>query len=685
MPEIVPMLEFMHLLSSEGVDAEYAQVAGRPQAYWDRLAPGSRDRFLAGRQAEGRGEDVVGVQVVRRRGKPEAIENVYLLVDFGKGSAVSRMAGRARRRLLYHAFVAPDAGGHVEDLLVPEDALFATLRPGEGRVCHLLDLVWGGEPYDAERDGALCEPVIPSGSRLVDEYWLEAPFAKAVLLEDEGSQVGYHVVEPQLSALEEALLVTLNERLRDVLVLEPGGAGDRSKLLVRRLFELLGMYRFRTDRRTAYKLGYYFVRNYLGLGPIEPIMRDPHVEDISCNGPRLPVFVAHSRHQSVRSNVAFHELELNSFTMKLAQRGGKLLSVATPLVDATLPNGSRLQAALGHEVTSRGSAFTIRKFREDPLTAVDLIRHGTHSLDTMAVLWLATEMRRSLVVMGATASGKTTTLNALGQFIPPAMKIVSIEDTREITLQHENWLAAVTRESFGGATAEKVTMFDLLRAALRQRPDYLIVGEIRGVEGLTLFQAMSTGHTCFSTMHAGSVENAVYRLENPPINVPRVMLTSLDFLVTQGQVEVKGRPARRMLAITEINGLDPQSRNLRVNELFRWDAATDTHPSVATSNVFDRARAKGGWTRTRLEEEFVARKRVLERLVARNERHYSDVAKAVRRFYAERVDEHGWIGGPVNPVAGAPLQAGGAPPPVDIPQRSLLQPGAAADRKSETR
>src|ERR1051326_2956582 len=147
-------------------------------------------------------------------------------------------------------------------------------------------------------------------------------------------------------------------------------------------------------------------------------------------------------------------------------------------------------------------------------------------------------------------------------------------------------------------------MFDLPKAALRQRPDFLVVGEIRGVEGLTLFQAMSTGHTCLSTMHAGSVENPVDRLENSPINVPRVMMTALDFLVTQGQVDVNGKIGRRMLALTEVNGLDPQTRNLRVNELFRWDAAADKIENVGQSVVFDRARQKGGWTRSRLDEEF---------------------------------------------------------------------------------
>jgi flagellar protein FlaI len=674
MPEVVPMLEFMHLLHSQGIQAEYYQVASHPEEYWARLPVTERDAFLATRESEARAEDVAGATVVKRRGRPLAVENVFLLLEFRNTAAMAAAAARARHRLLYQAWSAPARGDHIEELPVPGEDAFHPMK--KETTLQLLDKVWGGEPYDPARDGVLCELVQPTETRVLDEYWLEEPFAKAVVLEDDSNTTTYNVIEPELSALEQALLVTLNDRLRDVLIMSPNGPSERNTLLVRKLFELLGMYRFRTDRRSAYKLGYYFARNYLGLGRIDPLMHDAAIEDISCNGPQLPVFVAHNRHQSVRTNLTFDELELNSFTMKLAQKGGKLLSIAQPLVDATLPNGSRLQAALGHEVTSRGSAFTIRKFREDPLTAVDLIRLGTHSLDTMAVLWMATEMRRSMVVMGATASGKTTTLNAVGQFIPPPMKIVSIEDTREITLQHENWLASITRDGFSGSAAEKVTMFDLLKAALRQRPDYIVVGEIRGVEGLTLFQAMSTGHTCFSTMHAGSVENAVYRLENAPINVPRVMLTSLDFFVTQGQVEVDGKPARRMLSLTEVNGLDPQTRNLRINELFRWDAATDTHQSIGTSAVFDRARSKGGWTRSRLEEEFVARKRVLERLVERNERHYSDVGKAVARFYAERADEHAFIGGPVNQVADANVQR------VSIPAPSLMSPAGAPAKEA---
>jgi flagellar protein FlaI len=675
MPELVPILEFMHLLDSEGVKTDTMHVLTAPAAHWRLLPRQTQSRFLRERQAEGEPEDVADLAVVKRRGRPVALENVYVRMDFTHSGGLRGSARRARERLLYQAFETPGAEAAAQ--------LLATPLPAAGgpeihlRVIDLLDHVWGGDPYDVARDGALCEFETPFGLRERERYWLEEPFSLASVVEGEDHEMGYQVHEPSLTALERALLVTMNDRMRDVLIMEPEGVNYRAGHLLTRMLDMLRMYRFRTDRRTAYKLGYYFLRNYLGLGRIEPLMRDTHVEDVSCNGPNLPVFVAHARHQSLRTNVTFDEMELNSFTMKLAQRGGKLLSVAQPLVDATLPGGSRVQACLGREITSRGSAFTIRKFREDPLTCVDLIRKGTHSLDTMAFLWLAVEMRRSLLVMGATASGKTTALNCLGQFIPPSLKIVSIEDTREITLQQENWLAAVTREGFSGSGPDKVSMFDLLRAALRQRPDYLVVGEIRGVEGLTLFQAMSTGHTCFSTMHAGSVENAVYRLENPPINVPRVMLTALDFFVTQGQVDLKDGTARRMLSLTEVNGIDPQTRNLRVNELFRWDAASDEHVAVAGSTVLDRARAKGGWTRSRLDEELVSRRRVLEGLVARDERHYGQVAKAVRRFYAEQIDDHGFIPGPVTPPGD--IDAGVAPlPPMDFTRPPGLRAAVTA-------
>ncbi|HLE98012.1 MAG TPA: type II/IV secretion system ATPase subunit [Candidatus Thermoplasmatota archaeon] len=626
MASLVPVLSYIHELRQAGLTVDFMEAMSKPESYWEKLSEEQRKSLLGRVRVPVKEDANPQLRLVKKKGKAPNSENVF--VEFAYG-------GKWGKHFRYETFVLPRAETNGDVAISASAVAFRDMTVPTGHIISLLDSVWGGEPYDVERDGALLEVDAVLGVGEVERIWVQEPFAAISIKWDDRERI-YSVLEPKLSDLERALLVTLNDRLRDVLILDESQLGYRASYLVHKVFDLLSMYRFRTERRTAYKLAYFFVRNYLGLGRVEPVMHDPAVEDISCNGPGLAAYVAHSKYQNLRTSLMFEELELNSFVVKLAQRGGKLLSVAEPLVDATLPDGSRLQAVLGREVTSRGSAFTIRKFREDPLTAVDLIRSSTYSVDEMAFLWLAVELRRSMIIMGATASGKTTSLNCLSQFVPPTHKIVTIEDTREITLQHENWLAAVTREPFAGQEGMRISMYDLLRASLRQRPDYLIVGEIRGVEGLTLFQAMSTGHTCFSTMHAGSVENAVYRLENPPIGVPRVMLTSLDFFILQGQVDIGGEPARRSVSITEINGIDANTRNLRMNELFRWDAALDKHVAANTSYAIDQARAKMGWTRTRLEEELAERRDILQGLVERKERHYRDVAKAVRTFYTER-------------------------------------------------
>lgn len=628
---LIPFLDLVKDLRAAGSAAELWAILSDVQSAWSTLPETTRAAFLARAGLGGVPPADARVRVLRARGRPAEAPYLSLLIE---------RPDRPSRSFLLRAFYMPyELGAPFEEsVAVASTAIKHAWARGRTPIVETLDRAWGGAPYDADVEGPLLQPAqVGQGvlEQVLESYWLHEPFAQAIIYEDARGVRNYHVEEPALNDLERSLMAVVNERIRHLLVLQNGETFGPERVAAATL-DLLRVYRPEIERASAYRISYYFIRNYLGAGPLEAIMRDARIEDISCNGPDLPTFVAHSRYQSVRTNILMDEPTLDSFTIKLAQRGGKLLSVAQPLVDATLPDGSRLQAALGREVTSRGSAFTIRKFREDPLTAVDLIRLGTHSLDTMAFLWMAVELRRSLVVMGATASGKTTTLNCLSQFIPPAVKIVSIEDTREITLQHENWLAAVTRDGFGAGGAEGIGMFDLLKAALRQRPEYLIVGEIRGVEGLTLFQAMSTGHTCFSTMHAGSIENAVYRLENAPINVPRVMLTALDFMLLQGQVDSATGPARRMVSLTELSGIDPHSRNLRTNEVFRYDPTTDGFASAANSNVIESARGKLGWSRARLDEELSARRSVLARLVERKERHYTDVARAVRDFNARR-------------------------------------------------
>ncbi len=673
MADLVPVIDFIHALRSVGVSVNYWDVVDRPREFWDRLSPSEREALLEEMRVTASPARVSELTIVRRRGKAPVHDNVYLRIATDEEKGLPGTLHKARDFVTFQAFKESPKDGErarvgLPGLNVMKDHEFEEFNTPQSisrdmalvearrAVIEVLDAAWGGQPYNPIIDGVLLQQHTYGNMKELDRYWVEEPFALVTVLRSEENELVYHIEEPRLSDLEKALMVTVNERLRDALVTKDEEPDDRALHLAEEVFDLVNVYRQGLKRSSAYKLGYYFLRNYLGFARLEPVMRDSAIEDVSSNGPHVPVYVVHGKHGNMPTSLVFGELELMNFTTKLAQRGGKLLSVAQPLVDATLPDGSRIQASLGKEVTSRGSAFTIRKFKDKPLTCVDLINGGTHSLDSMAFLWLAVEMKANIVVMGATASGKTTTMNVLSQFIPPVEKIVSIEDTREIKLEHENWLAATTRESFTANGEDRISMYDLLRAALRQRPDYVLVGEIRGEEGLTLFQAMSTGHTCFSTMHAGSVENAVYRMENPPINVPRVMLTSLDFFLLQGQVDVNGRPKRRMLSLTEINGLDSGTRNLRTNEIFRWEGATDTLGTVAQSHALDRARQRLGWSRARLEREFQARRAVIADLVERNERSLAGVSRAIARFYASLRIWDDDVGSP--PV----LPAGGHPP-----------------------
>jgi len=288
------------------------------------------------------------------------------------------------------------------------------------------------------------------------------------------------------------------------------------------------------------KIYYHLFRNFLGYGRLDILMHDDGIEDISCDGPDTPIFIHHRKYEAITSNIYFDDAEeLNSFLVRLCQLSGKQISIYSPIVDGKLPEGSRLQATLARTVT-RGSTFTIRKFKENPLTPIDLINYHSLSIEIAAYFWLAIENDSSILFCGGTASGKTSALNALSLFIPAHYKIISIEDTREVNLPHQNWIAGTTRKGFSSADQDKtgkdIDMFDLIRAALRQRPRVIIVGEVRGREAYSLFQAMSTGHTSYATVHASDIHTLIQRLENPPISLPRALLTSLDIIVFQNAV-----------------------------------------------------------------------------------------------------------------------------------------------------
>ena len=380
------------------------------------------------------------------------------------------------------------------------------------------------------------------------------------------------------------------------------------------------------------KLLYVLKRNFIGYARIDPIKHDINVEDISCDGYNSRVFVYHTDHEQIISNVEHGERELDDFVVKLAQRSGMGISKRQPQVDATLPDGSRSQLTLGSEVSDHGTNYTIRQFKDVPFTPVDLINWHTFSLDEMAFLWLCIENHKSLIFAGGTASGKTTSLNAVSLFIPSNAKIVSIEDTREVELPQRNWVASVTRPSFGQEDTGEVDEFDLLEAALRQRPDYIVMGEIRGEEGRTLFQVMSTGHTTYTTFHADSVGEVIKRFTTDPINVSKTLFTALDLVSIQTQTRVDGRKVRRNKALTEINEYTPENDEINVRDVYEWRAETDDYIQMGSSSTLDEIKFDRGWSQQRLDEELFKRKIVLAYLIQNGLNTYTEVAATVQAF-----------------------------------------------------
>ena len=490
--------------------------------------------------------------------------------------------------------------------------------------------------YDFERFGTLVEAEISPEYEQIDRYWVEKGRSLVVIaLNKKTNQKEYLLSEPALSEFEYELLERLHEDLRDVLILSSDEIKkDPKRILLEKVNELIDDYGITPDSLSLFKIQYYLIRNFTGWSRIEALMKDSQIEDISCDGNNIPLFLYHRIYANIKTNIAFESDALNSLAIALAQRSGKHISTGSPMVDATLPEGSRLQLTFGSEVTTRGTSFTIRKFREDPYSPVELMENGTFNAESLAYLWLAIENNKSLLFVGGTASGKTTSLNAVSLLIPPVAKVVSIEDTREITLFHDNWIASVTRDgSAEGGNA--IRMFDLLKSALRQRPEFILVGEVRGPEAQTLFQAMNTGHTTFSTMHAGNVDAAVHRLESEPLNVPRNMIQALNIVCVQELLYRGTERVRRVQEIVEIAGIDPATGNLRVNNVFVYDPVHDVFSFTGRSQVYAEIAEKRGWTRDQLESEISTRKNILEAMKKQGIRDYISVASLFHAYYID--------------------------------------------------
>ena len=409
----------------------------------------------------------------------------------------------------------------------------------------------------------------------------------------------YIAIEPAKSVMKSGLMDEVDEKLIDYVGELQAAVGEerekREEVLTSILEKICDTGSGKT-KRSAVKvtpdeldqLRYLMLRDKEGMGAIQPLVSDPYIEDVSCSGVGS-VFVEHKIFGGLTSGISFDsDDELDQFVIKLSEKIGRPVTVRNPIVDSTLPDGSRINIVYGSDVSKRGSNFTIRKFQATPFSILDLVNTGTLSFEMASYLSLMLGEGMNTFVSGETASGKTTMLNAISTFIPPASKIVSIEDTPELQVPHPNWTREVVRNTADGSSS--VTMFDLLRAALRQRPNEIIIGEIRGEEGAIAFQAMQTGHSCMATFHASSVERLIQRMTGHPINVPKTYVDNLNLVIIMSAVRLpNGSTGRRVLSINEVIEYDTETDSFGFIEVFRWDPSTDTFefPGYMNTNLLE--------------------------------------------------------------------------------------------------
>ncbi len=488
-------------------------------------------------------------------------------------------------------------------------------------------------------------PDISDRERINIRYPLLPPYAFAhIYWDNTAKELIYSVEEVLLTDIEKELLKLIQLGLEEMINISYAYA-SKSELIIKYLEKnvqsILAELGAKVSKQSYLKIMYYVYRDFVGLNEIEPLMHDFYIEDIECNGNDSPIYIVHRRYQNLRTNVVFAEMKtLVDFVEKLAQKTGRYVSYAKPLLDGSLPDGSRVNATYTSDVTAHGPTFTIRKFTKDPLTPVHLIGYKTASPEIFGYLWLAIENKFNIIAIGETASGKTTFLNSILQFVPPEARIVSIEDTRELNLAHENWIPAVARVGFGipnllGKQYGEISLFDLLRETFRQNPDYVVVGEVRGKETYVLFQGMASGHPSFSTFHAASVETMIRRLETPPINLPASLVDSLDIVCSVMHIKDQRRNVRRVRDVKEIIEVKQQVGTVESNTLFEWNQIEDKFVDNGNSYVLGLISKRTGLTMKELENEIRLRSLLLTRLLERNMSHYRDVTRIVNEYYKD--------------------------------------------------
>jgi len=487
--------------------------------------------------------------------------------------------------------------------------------------------------------------LLPRGYKIVERYSLYDPFVHVAIAQNpKTGEYKYFLDELQLDSLERSIY----NRILDILLaeIEPPKkeVKDPRKFFADEAKKIVDKYRISLGWLpdvSWYKILYHAEKDLVGFGKIDALMRDPNIEDISCDGVKKPVYVWHRKYESIETNLIFEtDEDLDNLVVKLVHMAGKHVSSAFPIVDASLPGKHRLAVCYRREVTPFGTAFTIRKFREDPYSIIDLINLGTFSEEMAAYFWVCLENRASIMVLGGTAAGKTTALNALACLIKPGSKIITIEETAELNLPHENWISLIARQSYGLGTSSvgEVTLFDLVKTSMRHRPDILIVGEVRGNEAYVLFQALATGHGGMCTMHAEDLNSAIKRLTQKPMDIAPAYIPLMNIVLTVQRVRLEKKKGqrriyRRVLSVDEIADYEDYRK------IFKWRPAKDDFlASLNNSVMLSTISERSGITKDELIKEIQRRKKVLHWMRQRKIRSYKEVAAIIAEYYV-RPDE----------------------------------------------
>jgi len=502
--------------------------------------------------------------------------------------------------------------------------------------------------FKIEKPSRIVEfPKVDDISKINVIYPLVEPFAYVNIKWDpEKREIVYNVIEPVVSEEEAKLMEKVSDALIEMVEVELSAikdAGKAMEYIKQNVSKIVREFGIELGQNQYIKMMYYIYRNFAGYNIIDPLMQDPNIEDISCDGVNTPIFVVHRKYGSMKTNIAFTDAEkLREFVTKLAQRSGRYVSYAEPILDGTLTDGSRVSATLAGDVATRGPTFSIRKFGEKPFSPVEHLDLNTASSEILAYLWYMLELKTNMLIVGGTGTGKTSFLNSVCMFIPPESKIVSIEDTKEIRIPHEHWISGLARVGFGiplptGEKYGEVSMFDLLKESFRQNPEYVIVGETRGIEAYVMFQGMASGHCSISTFHAGNLDFVLKRLTTPPINLSPSLIESLNVVLIMTHAREKGKSSRRLKEFVEIISVDAKTDEVKTNILFVWDPLTDTYQKMNESMVLRKAvETKGGNFEDALAE-IGRRKKVLDWLHSQGINDYREVVGYVNMYYKEPV------------------------------------------------